>query len=130
MISMYFLKLHGNHGPSQKAYFFEKKEASKLVANQREVIILQRFSRRPIQSTNGEFVHSFSSKMEPKNSIRKLLLRYSLSSKALQFASSSRNPEIVECKFVSIPRNHLHICASFFKATSTYLYRHKLYARN
>jgi hypothetical protein len=35
MVSMYFLKLHGNHVPSQKAYFFGKKEASKLVANQR-----------------------------------------------------------------------------------------------
>ena len=43
MVSVYFLKLHGNHVPlpSQKVYIFWEGKASKLAANQREVVILQ-----------------------------------------------------------------------------------------
>jgi hypothetical protein len=79
---------HGFHVFSEIAWkpcaksesvFFGKIEASKLAANQQDMMILQPFSCRPIQSTNAANVHSLSSKMEPKNSIWKLLLRYLLS---------------------------------------------------
>jgi hypothetical protein len=37
---------------ARRRIFLRKKEASKLAANQREVVILQRFTDGPIQNTN------------------------------------------------------------------------------